>query len=438
VHLLLTSIGTAGDLHPFIAIGVALRSRGHDVTILANPHFADRIHRMGLGFWPLGTEDDHHRMVTGADLVSRARGPSYVLRNLILANFEPMLDALQHLARVSRPDAVLAHHICFAAPAACQRLGIPCATAVLAPLFWLSRHEPIVYPHLPIENLPRWADRALRHLLRPAARWLVDKPTNAVRRAHGLPDIRNIAFHEARGQTLPRGSRRPSPGRPILALWSSHYRPALPDDPPNARICGFTWFDRAGPIVEAEDRRLRDFLSRGEPPLVFTLGTSVVHHGQSLYPLAAAACRELGRRAILLGAPDDGATPDSDRIHRLSYAPYSRILPHAAAVIHHGGIGTTAHAMRAGAPSLIIPFANDEFDNAARAKRLGVAHTLPVTRLNHRTLTEAIRRLLADKPAAAAAKVISTKLIAEDGADAAAEALTLFAARGMVARLQRA
>lgn len=438
MHLLLTSIGTAGDLHPFIAIGVALRSRGHDVTILANPHFAERINRMGLGFWPLGTEDDYHRMVTGADLISRARGPSYVLHNLVLPSFEPTLDALQHLFRVSRPDAVLAHHICFAAPAACERAGIPCATAILAPLFWLSRHEPIVYPNIPIENLPRWADRTLRRVLRPAARWLVDKPTNVVRRAHDLPAIRNIAFHEARGQTLRHSSRHPSPGRPTLALWSAHYRPALPDDPPSARICGFTWFDRAGPIVEAEDRRLRDFLSRGDPPLVFTLGTSVVHHGQSLYPMVAASCRDLGRRAILLGAPDDGATPDSDRLHRLSYAPYSRILPHAAAVIHHGGIGTTAHAMRAGAPSLIIPFANDEFDNAARAKRLGVAHTLPLARLNQQALTAALERLLADKPAAAMAKIIGGKLVAEDGADTAAEALTLLAARGLVARLQRA
>jgi UDP:flavonoid glycosyltransferase YjiC (YdhE family) len=439
MRFLLNTIGTAGDVHPFIAVGMALKSRGHDVALLANPHFAERINRLGLGFWPLGDEADYQRMVTGADLIHRGRGPGYILRNLILPAMEPTVQAMNDLARAWKPDAVLAHHICFAMPAVCRRLSIPCATAVLAPLFWLSRHEPIVYPTLPLENLPRWADRPIRRVMRPYARWVVDRPTNRRRRVLSLPTSRDLIYHEARGLTKPLHRRDAAPARRVLALWSAHYRPAMPDDPDTAQasICGFCWFDRAALADVDTDAEIRRFLEAGPPPIIFTLGTSVVHHGRDFYDLAAAACHRISKRALLLvGSSEAARRPWPEGVLAVPYAPFSKVLPRGRCTVHHGGIGTTAQAMRAGTPSLIIPFANDEFDNAARVKRLGVGATLARSKLTERSLAAALERVLADRPMAAAAQIMGRKLVSEDGAEAAAEAMTMVAARGLVETLR--
>lgn len=439
MRFLLNTIGTAGDVHPFIAVGVALRARGHEVTLLANPHFAERIGRLGLGFRPLGDEADYQRMVSGADLVHRGRGPGYVLNNLILPAMEPTVRAVREIARQWRPDAALAHHICLATPAACRELSIPCASAVLAPLFWLSRHEPIVYPTLPIKDLPRWADRLLRHAMRHYGRWVFDRSVNRRKRELGLPTARDLVYNEARGLTRPRHGHDGAPPRLALGLWSAHYRPAFPDDPSpeQGRICGFCWFDRGASTDPDTDEALRRFLDSGPSPIVFTLGTSVVHHGRGFYDLAAAACHRIGKRALLLvGSTEAARRPWPEGVLAVPYAPLSRVLPRGRCTVHHGGIGTTAQAMRAGTPSLIIPFANDEFDNAARVGRLGVGATLSRSKLTERTLAGAIERVLADRPMAAAAQIMGRKLVSEDGAEAAAEAMTMLAARGLVEALR--
>jgi UDP:flavonoid glycosyltransferase YjiC (YdhE family) len=441
MRFLLNTIGTAGDVHPFIAVGAALKARGHEVTILTNPHFSERINRVGLGFWPLGDETGYQRMVTGADLVHPSRGPRYVLNSLILPAMEPTVEAMTNIVRATRPEAVLAHHICFAMPAACRQLSIPCATAVLSPLFWLSRDEPIVYPNLPIENLPRWADRVLRKLMRPYARLIIDRPVNHERRRLSLPSVRDMIYHEARGLTKALHRRDAAPPRRVLALWSPHYRAAMPDDPNagQASICGFCWFDRAAaPTADPEsDAAVRGFLEGGPPPIIFTLGTSVVHHGRDFYDLAAAACHRIGKRGLLLvGSAEAARRPWPDGVLAVPYAPFSRVLPRGRCTVHHGGIGTTAQAMRAGSPSLIIPFANDEFDNAARVKRLGIGMTLSRGKLTERTLAATLEKLLADKPMAALAQIMGRKLVSEDGAEVAAEAMAMVAARGLVENLR--
>lgn len=436
VRFLLNTIGTAGDVHPFIGVGLALKRRGHEVAVLANPHFAERIGRVGLGFWPLGTEGQYAEMVGGAELVHQTRGPSYVLRTLVLPAMGPTLEAMANIAQAWRPDAVLAHHICLAMPEACARLRIPCATAVLAPLFWLSRHEPIVYPTRPLEDLPWWGDRLMRAAMKPAARLVIDRPINAERRRLGLGRVRDAAFTEALGVTRMRGGRkRASEPRATLALWSPHYRPTLADDPKHGRICGFSWFDRAAPMDGDAEVTLKGFLDGGGPPVIFTLGTSVVHHGRDFYEVAAAACAKLNKRALLLvGAGVRKSWPA--HCLALDYAPFSRVLPRGCCTVHHGGIGTTAQAMRAGTPMVIVPFANDEFDNGSRARRLGISVTLRRGKLSVATLAAAIDRVCTETSIVGLAAVMGKKLLADDGAEVAADHLEKLAALARVERVR--
>lgn len=436
MRFLLPTIGTAGDVHPFISIGLALKRRGHEVILAANPHFSERITRVGLAHLPIGTDAEYRRLVTDPGLIGGGgvRGPAFVLANLIVPSIDTVAAAIRRAHAEGPLDAVAAHFICFGAPRIAEQLGIPCASCVLAPMFWNSRHDRSRWPGLP-PNLPTWLDRPVRRLMRAAASARYDPLVNRRFDALGLPRSRHFVVHEARGQHADARGRLRPPARLVLGLWSPEFRPERDDDPDHGHICGFTWFDRGAVLGGPDERDLRAFLAAGPPPVVVTLGSSVVHHGHDVYALAQRACRRTGRRIILLGAEHVRAGPVDDGVFRLRYAPFSRVLPHACCIVHHGGIGTTAQSMRAGVPSVIIPFANDEFDNAARAAACGVSITLPRRTLNEANLAGAIARACADATMVGTARIIGRKLLAEDGAEVAADHLEKMAAVARVVRV---
>jgi UDP:flavonoid glycosyltransferase YjiC (YdhE family) len=426
VRILLTTIGSAGDVHPFIAVALALKSRGHEVLLVANPYFKDRILAAGIGFWPLATAEEYLRLISMADLVNAAASPMFVFNNLIAASFEPTLEAIRAARDVFKPDVIVTHHISYGAHAAAELLDIPLVQCVLAPLFWFSREEPIALPTLPLPNAPRLVDRALRRLAKFMGRVRLDPVINKLRRAHDLPPIRDVVFRLARGgDGLTPNDRLPDPskGVPTLALWSPHYRPRFADDPTPGHICGFATFDRpatTGKQFDAE-RDLLAWMTDGPEPVLITLGSSVSHHGKEFYATAAEACTLARVRALIL----TGATAAPSGLHAgvraVPYAPYSRVMPRAAAIVHHAGIGTLAAVMRAGRPGIIVPFANDEFDNAARAQRLGISLTVPRRKLSAKSLAAAIAHATSDRKIIDKARALGVAMRDENGAAVAAE-----------------
>jgi rhamnosyltransferase subunit B len=143
----------------------------------------------------------------------------------------------------------------------------------------------------------------------------------------------------------------------------------------------------------------------------------------SFYSEGKRAAEQLGRRALLLtGKGSPGISGSRDHMVA-AYAPYSEIFPYAAVVVHQGGIGTTAQAMRAGCPQLIVPHAFDQPDNAARIKRMGLGLTLRKGRFNSARGTDRLRRLMSDKRLRAKAAQVRTVLEKENGATAAADAV---------------
>lgn len=410
MRILITTIGSAGDINPFVAIGRALRGRGHEVVMLVNPHFEPRVRAAGLGFEPLGTEEDFLRALHHADLVHPRKGPALVVRELIHTAVRPTVAGVERLVREFRPDVLLRHHISFGARWVAERHGVPQAVGVLAPMFWFSRREAPIYRPLPLmRRQPYWVVRAGVRVGRHMMRWIVDRPMNALARELGYPPTRDMIFHEA---------VRPGDGGAVLGLWSPHVRPALADDPPASTICGYAWYDRQH-VGEHAPEEIERFLGDGEPPVIFTLGTSVVHHAGDFYRRAAEACRLIGRRGLLLTGTPEYAPPARDLprgVAAFTYAPFSAVLHRGCATIHHGGAGTTAQAMRAGRPSLVIPFANDEFDNAERARALGVAESLWKPRASARRLAATLDRLLGDGAIARRAAELGGHLRAEDGA----------------------
>ena len=418
-RILFATLGSLGDLHPVLALALELQRRGHRAEIATSEFYRDKLAALGLGFHPLRPE---MRVVDEA-LVRRImdgrRGSAYLLRDLI---FPAVRDSYADLARAAAgADLLVASELIYAAPILSEKTGLPWASYSLAPISLFSVFDPPLMPGPPgthwIQSLGPAANRFLRATAKLVSHsWW--RPVRELRRELGLSPGASPLFE---GKYSPRLD---------LALFSPVLAPPQPDWPASTVPCGFPFFDEGDPTAtspEPVERALPPavaaFLGAGEPPLVFTLGSSAVYAADGFYAASAHAARALGRRALLLlgkNPPPPGLPPS---ILAWDYLPYASIFPRAAAVVHQGGIGTTAQALRAGRPMLVMPFAHDQFDNAARVTRLGVARTIARARYTASHAARELAALLGDPRCAPAAAAIGVRLRAERGTEAACDAL---------------
>ena len=161
----------------------------------------------------------------------------------------------------------------------------------------------------------------------------------------------------------------------VLALFSEVFAKKQPDWPPQAEITGFCFYD-GHRETQMPDELIR-FLDNGPPPLVFTLGSSAVWVARDFFRESVEAAQRVGRRAVLLiGDERNLPRPLPEGVIAVDYVSYQSLLPRACVVVHHGGVGTTSQGLLAGVPTLIVPFAFDQSDNAEHACKLGTSRTL--------------------------------------------------------------
>jgi UDP:flavonoid glycosyltransferase YjiC (YdhE family) len=205
----------------------------------------------------------------------------------------------------------------------------------------------------------------------------------------------------------------------VLAMFSRLLAAPRPDWPPNVHVTGPLFWDE----TEAMGQPLPDldrFLAAGPPPIVFTLGSAAVNAAGRFYADSLAAAEALGQRALFLvgAAPSNLAqlpAPLPEGMLALPYVPHARAFAASAAIVHQGGSGTLAQALRAGRPMLVVPFGHDQPDNAARARRLGVARIVPAPRYTAAAAGHALRRLLRNAGMAERAAAVGREVRAEDG-----------------------
>jgi UDP:flavonoid glycosyltransferase YjiC (YdhE family) len=409
VDVLLLPLGSAGDVLPFCGLARALAARGHRVTVAANPHFAALVARAGLDFLPLGDERAFLRLVESPKLMHPARGFHRLMRwvcTLVQPTFE--------LISLLRPDVVVAHPLAFGARVAEEALGVRTATVLLSPAILQSEHQP---PELPgLVNgaaFPRWYKRSVWW----AADRLIIDPTvaptvNKLRAKLGLPPVRRL-FRQGWGRD-----------HLFVALFPEWFAPRQPDWPRRLELTGF-------PLHDDDDgapaREVAQFLVAGEAPVVFVPGTGQRHAGDFL-AAAADACARLGRRGLLLTRFVDQVPPSlPEGVKHFSYVPLSRLLPHACALVHHGGIGTSAAALQAGIPQLVIPGSHDQPDNAARLERLGVAARLSERRLSGPAMAKQLGKLLGSLEVAAHCAAAAERIRDTTPLDDAAKAIERYA-----------
>lgn len=417
--VVLATIGSYGDLHPFMAAALALKARGVRPVIATNDVYRDKVEAEGIDFHPVRPSYEQIANDTGLSLAefiaTVLRSPvEYLVETITLPYLDQACEDLKPV--IAAADLVVVSSFSLAATMTAEAFGKPLINAPLSPIVLMSDVDPPVLDALP--SLP-----VLRRLLGPGfVRWVLsigrwrlsemNRRINDARARLGLPPTAAHALMDHHYQA-----------DEVVALYSS-LMGAPPSSPPKPTLlAGFTAFDRDGqgglqPEIEA-------FLEAGDPPLVFTLGSIAVLDGERFYADAAAAAQLLARRALLLVGREAelslGGQLGARDILVAGYAPHSLIFPRAAAVIHHGGIGTTAQALRAGVPQLVCPIFGDQPDNAYRVRRLGVARSLDFTRVTPRRLASELARLLADPGLAGKAKAVARRLAGEDGAQVLAE-----------------
>jgi UDP:flavonoid glycosyltransferase YjiC (YdhE family) len=307
-------------------------------------------------------------------------------------------------------DLMVTHPITFAAPVIAQARGLPWVSTVLAPMsFFSSSDVPVLAPAPFLAHLGRlgpWYGRVVAGVARRQTRgWMT--PVFDLRRALGLP---------AGGHPLFEGQFSPTL---TLALFPRVLGGPQPDWPPHVRVTGAVFYN--GP--DALPPELDAFLDAGPAPVVFTLGTSAVAAAGRFYEESLDAVRRLGIRAVLLTGGFEQNRPRArppDGVLLVDRAPHQSLFPRAAAVVHQGGAGTLAQALRAGRPMLVVPHAHDQPDNAARVTRLGVARTLRPRSYRGPRVARALERLLNDRTAGSRASEVAAIVGAEGGATAAA------------------
>jgi UDP:flavonoid glycosyltransferase YjiC (YdhE family) len=408
MRVLITATGSHGDINPFIAIGRALLARGHEAAFLANPYYKAQAEEAGLEFIGIGETFDLRDLKNYPDVMHPRKGGQVVINDWLLPFADEMMGMLPGLLDSLKPDVVVHHHIAMSVPWACERRGVPCVNGVLSPMMWMNPRDQIVPTAWTPPSPPGWFRWFFRHVGMPLIRLQVNPPVNRLRRKHGLAPLKDAWRDLSRA------------GAACLGLWSPVFRPPLEGDPENGVICGFARYDRHGAQEHAPDNVER-FLGAGEPPILFSLGTAAVHVAGRFYHDAAEACRILGRRGMLLIANTDLKFDDLPKgVETFTYVPFSQVMPRVAASVHHGGIGTTGQAMRAGRPTVVVPHAHDQYDNAARVKRLGISETLVRGKLSPQRLVESLRTVLDDPAFAQRAAEVAQRMCDEDGATRAA------------------
>jgi MGT family glycosyltransferase len=408
-RILFTTFGSYGDVHPYMAVGIELRQRGHAVTIATSASYAAKIASEGLGFHPVRPDLSLDNSALVAYVMDTRRGSERVVRHIGAVVRESYDDTLP---AARQADLIVTHPVTFGSVLVAQKLGLPWVSSVLAPISFLSAWDPPVPAPFPglikVRALGPGVMRLLWQLAKlDTRRWL--KPTLALRRELGLPD---------RGHPLFEASHSPAT---VLALFSRYLAEPQPDWPPHTVVTGFPFFDRhheQQPLAPELDR----FLAAGPPPVVFTLGSSAVSAAGDFYRDSLKAVQNLGVRAVFLTGPQPQGLPATlpANVIAIPYAPHSEIFPRASAIVHQGGVGTTAQAMRSGRPMLVVPFAHDQFDNGERVRRLGAADMVYRSRYTAVTAEAALRGLLHRD---AAAVKLGELVRAEDGAATAANAI---------------
>lgn len=406
MKITMISLGSTGDVRPYMLLGRELHARGHEVTIAAFKPFEQMIHDAGLSFYPISGDV--------VDLMNRLMQPDSVGMNY-LKEFEKgirdiapqLLDDLLHCAEGA--EAIVCTFFGSAFYSIAEKYDIPCIQTHYFPM------DPC--PDMPISSAPfrklgKWwnvLSYRIGYLListleyRFLSTWRKENDM-AKRRVRSTPD------YTSGGQDVP-----------VIYAVSPHLVPRPESWGSNIHMAGFWWDEHPAPYNPPQE--LADFLNDGEKPVYIGFGSMVSGDMTELAEIIRQAVDQTGVRAVVGLGWGQQKTRDSDnRILYVDSVPHDWLFPHMAAAVHHGGAGTTASSLRNGLPTLVIPFGGDQ---PFWAERVYEAHCgpkpIPREHLTADLLAERLYELTSTPEYAEKAAQMGEKLRSEHGcANAAA------------------
>lgn len=385
VQFIVASSGSAGDTFPFLSIAKDLQQRGKNVIFAAPTIHRKYAESAGVVFQGFGSDEQYYEALDDPDLWSIRKGiatvwkyakesltvfPEYINsfppEKALIVLVHPLLLPATAIAKKQRPHIkVIAMYL---APANMRTYDTPSSIGPLTIPTWMP---------MPIR---KWLWNAIdKRFIDP----VVLPDLNEVRRQHSLTPVSNFIDHM---QSIADCS---------IALFPTWFCKQKSDWPKPMYSTNFQLYDPNS--AQGFSSEMADFLAKGEAPIIFTPGTAN-RQASDYFRYALQATQRLHRRAVFLTLfPEQLPKNLPDSIVWQSYIPLSHLLPFAAAIVHHGGIGTTAEALRSGIPQLVVPMAHDQFDNAFRVKSFGVGDYIFHSRLNARKLCASLKPLLESK-----------------------------------------
>jgi len=408
MRCLLASIGTDGDIFPYVGLGKRLLARGHGVVLAASAHYEPLARAHGFEFHPLVSAEENQELFGHPDFWHPFKNAPLLARWGV--RFLPRQHA--ELSRLATPDTVIISSPgVYAATMLHEQAGFPLVNLILQP--WMIPSS-IVPPAMPgflfLRGAPRPVWRLFWRALDLVAHALGGVKLNRMRASIGLRPTRRILRDWLSPQL-------------VLGLFPEWYGPPQADWPSQIQLAGFPLFD--GGMGEELDPRLVEFCQDGTAPVAFTFGTGMAHPA-AMFQSAAQACAQLGIRALFL-TKYGGQLPNPlpPAILRSEFAPFQKLFPLCAAVVHHGGVGTVAKAMAASTPQLVWPLCFDQIDNGIRVQKLGVGDSLKPGRAGASLLPAMLARLLAPE-VKIRCREIATRFNTPDGLEKAADCVERF------------
>lgn len=431
-NILIATFGSLGDLHPCLMLGQGLQARGHHVTLATDPFYRARVEATGLAFAPIRPALNFDDEALQRRVLDPRWGSKVIINDIFMpAIVETYTDILPYMQAA---DLYINAPLTAGGMLAAEVTKTPWVGTVLTPMSLMSTTDPPTITAFPYPNWVHQLPHAFKVPLfqglyrgfdAVSQPWL--KPYHRLRQSLGLPAKANPLFA---GQFSPWLN---------LALLSPVLAPPQPDWPQSKQgsleATGFLYTDSPHWADEHPESaaRLAAFLAAGPPPIVFTLGSSAVNCPGAFYQTSATVCQRLGERGILLAGRHASALSEQfaarNNLLVMDYAPHALVFPQAAVVVHQGGVGTTAQALRAGVPQLVVPFGFDQPDNARRVVGLGVGETLGPRQYSVRNAEQCLQRLLSESSYQYRAKLVAQDIAQEDGLTAACNKVEALLAR---------
>lgn len=417
MHVLMLTYGTRGDVEPFVALGQGLRRAGHAVTLATSTRFETFVTERGLRFAPL--RDDLLAILDtdrGRAILEKTRNVVQIARSTMQLMNEVgpiqrgLLADCWEAALATKPDLIVFHPKTYGGVDIAEKLAIPAVLGLLQPTLVPTSERPAL--GFPALRLGGWYNRMTYRVMQ----WLISlsagKHARAWRAQHGLPKRRFDFLRTRTGEALP-----------VLHAFSEHVVPRPADWPSAAQVTGYWFPDETREWVAPGE--LTRFLREGPAPVYVGFGSMAGRDPRRIARTVVEALRIADARGVIAtgwGGMDVGTLPAT--VHRLAEAPHAWLFPRMAAVVHHGGAGTTAAGLRVGVPSVIVPFFGDQPFWGARVSALGVGpQPIPQRKLTSHRLAGAIRAALGDREIRANAARLGERVRAECGVESAVKLL---------------